>query len=239
MTFEMEKNGTISKWQTDDEMDIFYPESQVPVGADVFLRGGAPPCCPNFGVATTDGPLEGISLPLHGLLHGSEGVSIPTDSKNADEASLEFSFLKPWPHHTKVTAHFKRAEKAYELRHRISLTAHDAEMPYSLGFHPYFATGGKPFVLKNGDQTWRDTELRPPESFFVPKHKTPFEIAFAHGTMLVQLDEGYTHFCVWTDRPDLYICVEPVTIAEPSIYEMLPAGETRTGACTLTYSPNI
>lgn len=251
MSTFMENNGTLSHWRTNDGTDIFYPEGEVIVNGEKKQRGGAPACCPNFGTAPTDGPYAGISLRQHGLVRdatvnrGCPGPNNKADLQFApvreDDGYLgaDFIFEEPWQHRARVMAkdyHLER-QGIYGLSHHILLKAKVA-MPYSIGFHPYFATAGGPFVLRNPGEDWHSEDLEVDKPFFtVRRLHGAFEIDLSHGTIELLVEEGYTDYCIWTDRPDLYICVEPVRVHHERRYLMLDAGEIQNCQCKITYTP--
>ena len=251
MSIFMENNGTLSHWRAGNGTGIFYPEGNVTVGGKTKLRGGAPVCCPNFGIAPTDGPYAGISLPQHGLIRdatvnrGRVGPNNRADlqftpaREDDDYLGADFIFKEPWRHRVRIMAkdYQPQQQEIYGLSHCILLEA-EVEMPYSIGFHPYFATAGGPFVLRNPGEEWRSENLEVNKPFFTKRRlQGAFEIELTHGTIELQIKEGYTDYCIWTDRPDLYICVEPVRVDHERRYLMLDAGEIQTCRCTIKYTP--
>ena len=177
MTLTMENNATISHWKATDGTDIFFPEAIIVMQGEEKQRGGAPVCAPNFGPAPTDGPYKGIHLPNHGLVRlctleeGNPNHNNPCFHqelpKFGEDGWMHTSFIfnVPWSCEVWVGAKTdKPIMGMHRLRHRISLipeSIHDFDMPYSLGFHPYLATGGGQFVLSCGDEAWNsDVVLR-------------------------------------------------------------------------------
>lgn len=249
----MQSNGTIGFWRVGkDGSDIIFPEAEIDVRGETKLRGGAPVCCPNFGPAPTEGPYKGVTLPQHGLVRncriadGKVAKGNPAMWQQAPTLREDgwfhagFVFTHPWSHEAWVAAKTEMPESGvHRMHHRISLgteSIHDVDMPYSIGFHPYFATEGNDLRLRCGDMSWTVREMAVGESI----HVTSGNVMVLEGTdrtITVELTEGYNGFYVWTDRPDLYVCVEPVCLGNHKPYRMLLPGDVVSCACTLTYSP--
>jgi len=247
MTFNMQANSTISGWQATDGSNIFFPETEIKFGKEKKLRGGAPVCCPNFGSAPTDGPYEGITLPKHGLVRTSDtkeaqGVLDHTGPEETEDGWTQNHYIFQYPcfHEVWVSAKIGKSPLRNEqMHHRISLgteTIHDVDMPYSIGFHPYFATAGGKFLLRHGGESWKSRDLAVDEPFYVPARGPLFDIVTQSFSVQIEILRGYTGFYVWTDRPDLYICVEPVRVNPEDRYLILPAGEAAICECLMTYS---
>lgn len=255
MTWSMQPNGTISHWKGADGIDILFPETEFLFGIEKKLRGGAPVCCPNFGTAPNDGPYAGVQLPQHGLVRTSQMIggrpapgnramhqSPPTLNEDG-WISSNYHFMAPWIHEVWVSAKTELATKdrVQCMHHSILLRTeaiHEVRMPYSIGFHPYFATAGGAFSLHHGDRHWTVYNLDVDTPFFVPlQDDGAFFIDTFNGTTELKLNKGYNGFFVWTDRFDLYICVEPVCIGDGRRYRMLDVGEEVRCACTMTFTP--
>jgi hypothetical protein len=247
MTFIMQANSTISGWQAPDGSNILFPEMEFKFGKQKKPRGGAPVCCPNFGDAPTDGPYEGITLPKHGHVRTcgmKDGHPVPgnralrQDGPRKTEDSWiqnSYTFLHPCHHKVQVQAKLMNQE----LYHRIWLeteSTHNVDMPYSIGFHPYFATAGSSFQLRQGDECWSSADLKVNEPFYVPKRGPLFDIVTRSSIVQIEILRGYTGFYIWTDRPDLYICVEPVRIDPVNHYLILAAGEAVSCECRMTHA---
>ena len=253
MTFIMQPNSTISGWQAPDGSNILFPEVEIKFGKEKKLRGGAPVCCPNFGNAPTDGPYKGITLPKHGLVrtcNQTKDRSIAPDNRSMYQDGPEvtedgwtqnhYIFQYPCFHEVWVSAKLGKSPLLNEqMHHRISLgteSIHDIDMPYSIGFHPYFATAGGNFLLRHGGESWKSRDLAVDDPFYVPACGPLFDIVTQNFSVQIEILRGYTGFYVWTDRPDIYICVEPVRVDPEDRYMVLPAGEASICECLMTYS---
>lgn len=254
MAWTMESNGTISQWRAENGTDILFPETKIRFGEKLKLRGGAPVCVPNFGDAPTDGPYKGIQLPKHGLVRDcridAEGKvsagntcfaqSLPEVDEDG-KVSAGFIFTHPWTHDVWVSAEEDEFQGRLQLHHRISVGVElieDDGMPCSVGFHPYFATHGDVFSLFYKDEQWSVDDLEVDKPFFVPhRYGEKFLIATSHGDVEIGLKSGYDGYYVWTDKPDRYICVEPVTAVWGEGYRILNPGEMLNCECILNYTP--
>lgn len=125
---------------------------------------------------------------------------------------------------------------------------HCDAIPFSLGFNPYFATNGKPFVIRNGPELlegtwhggekWKKEDLDLTGSFIGLKlvsQRCLLELDY--GTVQICVIDGYNNFCIWSDRPDLYICVGPVLHSAGSMPLMLRPGQSQRSECALHYKP--
>jgi len=253
MTWSMKANGTITRWQATDGTDILFPEDNIVIRKEVKLRGGAPVCCPIFGPKPKTEAYEGVSLAQHGLVRackmdandkpvrGNPAVWQQRPTLGNDGwFHTGFHFTHPWPHEAWVAAKAGTPKYGVEqMHHRITLgteTIYDIDMPYSLGFHPYFATKGNAYGLKCGDEAWGVHDLAVGESMHVTKGSI-MTLETIDRTITIALTEGYNGFYVWSDAPERYVCIEPVCLARPGADLWLYAGDAVSCACTLTYTP--
>ena len=243
-------NGTIEKWQTESGKDILFPETKIDFAMQTRWRGGAPTCCPNFGAIPIDGVYQDVYLPSHGLVRNCriEDGKPAEDNRAASQdgpavdvdgwTKTNFVFTLPWPHEVTVAAQEESKEDtAKVLHHQISLTSkHNADIPYSLGFHPYFATQGQDFTLQIEDRVWKREIVPRDKLIYIPATLgSEFILRIEQRTITITLTGGFDGFVFWTDRPDLYICVEPVCMTSEQKHHLLPSGETITCSCITTF----
>ncbi len=165
MTLEMLSNGTIGQWTASDGINILFPEQELAFGQEIKLRGGAPVCVPNFGDAPTGGLYQGIRLPKHGLVRDCRKVNGIRTIENRAFAQSEptisndwtvsnFIFDTPWSFEAVVAMKLELDSISgnQDLRHRILMSdiLGDSGIPYSIGFHPYFATYGDAWSMHHG-----------------------------------------------------------------------------------------
>lgn len=251
----MESTGTIPFWKTDEGVNILFPQTKLVFGHGTKTRGGAHVCCPNFGTAPTDGPYRDITLPQHGLVRGSSIFDGKATTGNCafhqsepglvDGEWIEagFAYNHPWPHRVWVAA--KKVQhipsRSQHLKHRLRLSTenvYDQSIPYSLGFHPYFATHGTDFELRHGEESWKKEDLHVNKPLFVPYKPGGLFVLKLDGAIIqIYLTTGYNGFYVWTDRPDLYVCIEPVCVGVKNRYQMLEPGGTVNCECSIRYAP--
>lgn len=255
MSFEMHSNGTIRDWKNSEGKNILFPQTELVSGHGVKERGGAHVCSPIFGTVPTDGPYKGVTLPQHGLVRDSiiidgkpaagnraHNQSGP-DLVNGDWTVTRFGYMYPYPHRVWVAAKevTPSSKGSQHLKHRLGISTGDVfdlDMPYSLGFHPYFATHGENFELRHGEQNWNKEDIHVDKPFFVPHQPgTPFALMLEDAIIHVHITAGYNGFYVWTDRPDLYVCIEPVCVGTNTRYQMLQPGGSMACECSIRYAP--
>jgi hypothetical protein len=251
----MEPNATISSWRAPDGTNILFPETEIEVNGEKKQRGGAFVCAPNFGPAPKTGPYTGITLSQHGLVRQcriKDGQAVPGNPAWSQSEPLRgtdgllsagFSFEHPWPHNVLVSAGVSpvTVNQNVIMTHRILVTAeadNDLDMPCTVGFHPYFATGDEAFTLHYDEQDWSAYNLTEGESIYVPHEVGKnFIITTDHGEIEIELVFGYNGFYVWTDQLDKYICVEPVSQAPDTGHWLLQPGGRKDCECRITYTP--
>lgn len=254
MTFEMLSNGTIGHWTASDGTNILFPEQQLAFGQETKLRGGAPVCVPNFGDAPTDDRYQGIALPKHGLVRDCRNINGSRTKENRAFAQSEstvsndwtvtnFIFDTPWSFEAVVAMKLELDSMSgnQDLRHRISMSdiMGDGGIPYSIGFHPYFATNGEGWSMYHGEHNWTvyGMPVNQPVLRFVRSNNRSIYLRTSHGEVEVQLVKGYNAFCVWTDRPDHYVCIEPVCISQTNKPFVLDQFEQVDCECLIRYNP--
>lgn len=255
MTWSMQPNGTVDAWKTPAGVNVLFPETELMIEDKKKPRGGAPVCVPNFGTAPTDGPYKGTALPSHGFVRdcrmhngqptaGNRALGQGGPTTIDGWTSTIFYFGDPWPHEVYISARTTESTEGalwQQMQHFIRLKnkqSGNLEMPYSIGFHPYFATHGEPYSLHYGLSNWESGDLLINDPFFVPcRPGEHFTIQTSQGTVRLDLKDGYTGFFVWADRPNLYICVEPVCVGNTERYRMLGPDPIEC-QCVMTYIPH-
>ena len=244
MTCAMAPNGTITEWKH-GTVPILFPEQMMTLKGTQKQRGGAPVCCPNFGTAPTDGPYAGITLPQHGLVRlctkHDNGVCTYQDLLTSGHGNTaHFSFTKPWTFDVNVDASHSARIGQSILHHSIRLTSPEQTIPFSIGFHPYFATYGEQFYLITNNKIWSKETFPVDEPLFITAESASpvIRLETVAGYVHVFLRHGYTHVVLWSDRPEHYICIEPVCRGEDIPYKFLDAGDHITCGCSVIFVPH-
>lgn len=230
-------NGSLRSWiPRGCGESILYPERTVLIGEKQKVRGGAFVCCPIFGAVPQDNAYEGVVLPQHGLVRQHPYLGRDCRFHNGVAQSM-MSFDEPWQH--TVLASTRISRDGERLTHTIRVTNNErSPMPISLGFHPYFKTGGKRFEIRHGDRTVRSKNVAHNTPLFIPLHRGKKVVTLsANGRLIALTMTGYTHVCVWTDNISEYICVEPVMRAVQGGHVKLKGNTSMSVSCEIHTRP--
>jgi len=239
--------GTIPEWVVNGRR-IIPPATHVLVDGTAKWRGSAHACAPIFGPQPDTPDFAGVDLPQHGLVRTGEGqpfIECVYDTVSGFDSRV-LTYKKPWAHI--VCASVRASEDMREVNYQLALMRPanvDDVMPASIGFHPYFATNGQRARIEYGRECVDATDVDPEDPIFWPRPDDGRPVTIWLGMdgecIEMHLSEDWTHVCVWTDRPDLYVCVEPVAFGSegPGSYRLLGAVEGLRGKCTMTYRPPV
>jgi galactose mutarotase-like enzyme len=146
------------------------------------------------------------------------------------------SFDEPWQH--TVLASTRISRDGERLTHTIRVTNNErSPMPISLGFHPYFKTGGQRFEIRHGDRTVRSRDVTPDTPLLIPLSRRKVVTLSANDRLIALTMMGYTHVCVWTDNINEYVCVEPVMRAVQGGHVKLKGKTSLSVSCELHTTP--
>lgn len=206
---------TVTSWNVEG-VDILFPEQNLLIDGKQKQRGGIPICFPNFGKPVN---YKGIEIPQHGFLRDTKNTLYPTQSRDNNFVTMIGEVGAYGVHYAmnikmQVHNHFNIPT----LTQTIYVASGDSleKMPLCLGFHPYFKVNRKYLNFV------RDGKAMNMDLFagqVVSAQKFDFKNVF-----VVQLDEklsvgitclgdfvtGQQQICIWSDRPDEYICIEPI-----------------------------
>lgn len=229
-------NGTLRSWIPPGcGESILYPERTVRVGEKEKVRGGAFVCCPIFGSTPKEDGYKEIILPNHGLVRQH-----PLKERNCrfhnGLARSKMWFDGPWHHTVDVRALISKDGE--RLKHTVRVTNHERHpIPISLGFHPYFKTGGKRFEIRHGDRRVKSNDVLHDTPLLIPLNRRKVVTLSASDRLIALTMRGYTHVCVWTDNIDEYICVEPVMRAVQGGQVKLKGKTSLSVSCELHTTP--
>lgn len=232
-------NGTILSWQVDD-VDVLYPERQ----RNDRSRGGLPLCVPMFSVQQR--PLPGCDLPLHGRLM-YEPHTPAAWLATGDTWHRQHDFVATdnfaWDWSVDLALALGRSTLTYEVTvSRLLHCQNTHEMPFSLGFHPYFKTCGADFSFIINDKKTKKAEVPQniADSDFAPyQADQPVRLTTSAGTVTLTAS-GYDEYCLWTDDIDSYFCIEPIyQYREFGLPDTgVQPGERRVFKTVLEFTPN-
>lgn len=234
---QLEKNHTISHWNIDG-IDILYSERRV--GEE--MRGGMPMCAPMFSVQQR--AVVGCDLPIHGILMYDQSGMVTSDdathtvtTKYTGNGRFVWSFVAI----TEVVLDDNSLTHTFTITRALDCK-NPAEMPLSLGLHPYFATHKQDFELRVGEKHYTKDTL--PKNIIGSEFAritsdTSALLTTAHGTITIT-PKGYDEYCIWTDGKENYICIEPIyQYREFGLpHTGLKPGESKEVRCVFVFEPN-
>lgn len=208
--------GKVKSWTcSKTRRSIIFPETVIPGGDRA--RGAAPVCAPLFGPQPTTWDWLQMKLPRHGLVrlldkvrdahmvsrsHGQQGMEL---YRIAFDPSIDY----PWAFSVGIGLKYDAEDN--QLLHHLEICRTDerrnSPMPFSLGFHPYFATHGE-FELKVGSYTMATEVSNLTEGIRV-RNRLGLVLETKHGTLDIT-GTGNDEYVIWSDDPTRYICIEPV-----------------------------
>ena len=207
---------TVTSWNVEG-VDILFPEQDLLIAGKQKKRGGIPICFPNFGKPVN---YKGVEIPQHGFLRDTKNSLYQNQSKDNSFITMigkvgaygvhYFMNIKMQVHH-----HFNIPT----LTQTMHITSGDSRetMPLCLGFHPYFKVNRKYLnFFRDGkamnmnlfsDQTCLPAQKIDFQNVFVIQLDEKLSVAI---TCLGDFETGHQQICIWSDRPNEYICIEPI-----------------------------
>ena len=203
------ETGTLVKWSIGDIVVI--PEI-IEVSENKF-RGGAFWCIPNF---------DQLGYPFE-IKHGEYRITKCSTPTLPHEKFLSAESGAGWGKlATRVLWEEKTMLNVYQLETRAHLQALSPMTILRPGFHPYFKVHTS-FILEIGGITITSETMPVDKIVSVPAQKNASGNAVAtlktgnlHITVAATMEEDLLRsstcfsFCIWSDKPEGYICVEPV-----------------------------
>lgn len=234
------ENGTILAWNVGG-IDVLAPHRQALAVGD--SRGGLPVCVPMFSVQQRE--VAGSRLPLHGILM-YEDLGETKTLENGQHWEKKFSYAPSERFNWKWNAEIQVALKQHTLTYSLTITrdeddSNEEDMPYSLGFHPYFNTFGGDFSYEIAGHTIHKQEVSKDiiDSAFASLIPGESAVLTTSRGKLTITPEGYDEYCLWSDNINAYFCIEPIyqyrEYGLPGT--LLKKGESHTTSVTLHFKP--
>lgn len=203
----LRENHTVPHWSIDG-IDILYPERHV--GKE--KRGGMPMCAPMFSVQQR--PVAGCELPIHGILMYDESGVLTIDG-DTHTVTTEYKATKhfAWDFTATTTTTVNHSGLTHSFRIERSLDCtNPAEMPLSLGLHPYFNTFGEDFsyIINDIQMTKYALSENIIDSDFATLTEGESATLKTVKGIITITPSGYDEYCIWTDDKENYICIEPI-----------------------------
>ncbi len=226
-----ERGGIITSWQIQGK-EIFYLDTERFSHPDLSVRGGIPilfPICGNLVDNTYTYKGQSYTLKQHGFAR-----DLPwevTDSVTQDSASLTLVLnsneqtLAVYPFDFQVAFTYQLLGNSLEIRQRYS--NYSAEpMPFSTGFHPYFAASDKTqlkFEIPADQYQEKGTNTTHAFSGDFDFNQDEIDLAFGQlrarsasvtdSSLKLQLeltyDDTYSTLVFWTVKGKDFYCLEP------------------------------
>lgn len=218
-----EKGATVLSFQSNG-IEIFYQDMEN-INSPERPRCGIPFLFPVFGRTPEDSvyPME-----IHGFGHTSVWTVL---EKKEDELRLELraneETRKVYPFEFRVELVFSIKDGKLNI-HQIYENLGEIDMPFSFGFHPYFAGVPTEFVTSVSAGMQMDMQTGQP----APYDGQPVQIYFPEGApesgaffvqakdevvikanekqIHMQFDENFNRLVFWAVRGKDFLCVEPI-----------------------------
>jgi aldose 1-epimerase len=208
---------------------------------------------------------EEHALPIHGALAATSDWTVTASSAGALDAEIDFGehadllAVFPFPHRLALEIRLREGE----LRITTSVTAYDAAVPVSFGFHPYLSPPGEErerwwvelpprtaLALGERGLPTGATETIPAEQFAlgertyddlfaVPGSPARFAVTGGGRRVTIELTSGYSYAQVFAPPDQRVICFEPMTAPVDALRShdglgTVPPGETARATFALT-----
>ncbi len=234
-----ERGGIITKWRVNGE-EIFYLDAERLTNPDLSVRGGNPilfPICGNLPDNTYTSQGKQYTLKQHGFAR-----DLPwkvTDQATEDKASLtvvlnsteQTKAVYPFDFELAFTYHLQ----GNTLEVQQNYTNKSSEpMPFSFGFHPYFAVSDKnqlEFEIPSGE--YLDQKTKEMHSFDgnFDFDRDEIDVAFKQLTsqsasvtdhsrklkLTLDYDDVFPILVFWTVKGKDFYCLEPWSAARNSL----------------------
>ena len=234
-----ERGGIITKWRVNGE-EIFYLDAERLTNPELSVRGGNPilfPICGNLPDNTYTYQGKQYSLKQHGFAR-----ELPwkvTDQATQDKASLtvvlnsneQTKAVYPFDFELAFTYHMQG--NILEVQQKYTNKSSEP-MPFSFGFHPYFAVGDKTqleFEIPSGE--YLDQKTKEMHSFDgnFDFNRDEIDVAFKQLTsqsasvtdhsrklkLTLDYDDVFPILVFWTVKGKDFYCLEPWSAARNSL----------------------
>jgi galactose mutarotase-like enzyme len=206
---------TITSWSVEGR-HILFPQQDLIIAGERRKRGGTPLCFPNFGKPVT---YNEIGLPQHGFFRDTKDMLYRTQPEDSFVvmAGGVCAYGLEYTINLKMQVHYHR--KISTLTQAMYITSGDRKemMPLCLGFHPYFKVNREYMnFVRDGKEMnmdiFTDQTLLSAQEF---DFKNTFEVQLDKNLSVEincrgDFETGQQKIYIWSDRPDEYICIEPV-----------------------------
>jgi len=242
-----ERGGIITKWRVNGQ-EMFYLDEERFTSPELSVRGGNPilfPICGNLPDNTYTHNGKTYTLKQHGFARelpweateqeteGKASLTVVLNSNESTQAVYPFDF--------KVAFTYQIQGKSLEVRQEYTNLSSEP-MPFSFGFHPYFAVQDKnQLVVEIPSTEYQDNQTKKTEPFNGQFDFNRDEIDAAFGKLsaksatvtdnsrklklTLEYDDIFSTLVFWTVKGKDFYCLEPWSAPRNS----LNTGEHLTG----------
>jgi hypothetical protein len=243
-TITITKFGRVARWTVGQPpVPVLFVAPGV---SETPRRGGNFVAAPLFG-DTPEGALW--HLPRHGPVRTLNSLNAQgkltgreTDPR-VGKHKFQFWFSAtrdfPWLYFVTLEYVYQSESETLQMMVRINRArncVNSEPMPVSFGFHPYFATAGRPFRIRHAPSTTHHSGNDFTRSIQLQGAAHPVILETEGHRAILQSGGDFSSFILWTDDPSKYVCVEPVAGKPGPLF--LEAGYSCAGTCTIQVKPN-
>lgn len=223
------RGGIITSWVVGGK-ELFYMDQERYANPQLSIRGGNPilfPICGNLPDNTYTYGGNTYHLKQHGFARDRAWTLVHrTDQSATLELTSDGETLKVYPFAFSLKITYRLAGNTLIIEQACTNLS-PQPMPYSIGFHPYFAITNKASIdLKIPAQTlWNNVakqvetytgslDFGLPEidsAFYLDADARKVTMTADDRQLTITFDEHYRIFVVWTLQDKNYLCLEPWT----------------------------
>ncbi|MBW4668840.1 MAG: aldose epimerase [Cyanomargarita calcarea GSE-NOS-MK-12-04C] len=256
-----ERGGVITKWRVNGQ-EMFYLDEERFTSPELSVRGGNPilfPICGNLPDNTYTHNDKTYTLKQHGFARELPWEA--TEQKTQDNAALTVvlnsneSTRAVYPFDFKVAFTYQIQGNSLEVRQEYTNLSSEP-MPFSFGFHPYFAVQDKnQLVVEIPSTEYQDNQTKKTEPFNGKFDFNRDEIDAAFGKLsaksatvtdnsrklklTLEYDDIFSTLVFWTVKGKDFYCLEPWSAGRNSLntgehLTVLEPGASQTAIFRLT-----
>jgi galactose mutarotase-like enzyme len=167
-----ERGGIVTSWSIAGQ-ELFYLDKERFTDPQLSVRGGIPvlfPICGNLPADTFSAGEQQYKLKQHGFARDLPWQMVAQEA-TADRASLTVALastpetLAVYPYEFLVELEYIFTGNQLEILQRVTNQAANGMMPFSIGYHPYFATTDKPGLKIDIPSTHYQEKTGEPQPF--------------------------------------------------------------------------
>ena len=226
-----ERGGIITRWQVGDR-EILYLDAERFSNRDLSVRGGVPilfPICGNLPDNSYTHNGQQYNLKQHGVARDLPWEVVEQTEDNLASITLTLNSsdrtLEVYPFDFQLAFTYELFGNSLKIKQRYTNRSLET-MPFSAGFHPYFAIEDKTqleFEIPGANYQAKDSkEIFPFSGSFdfdseeidvafnsLDKNSTAFKNNRSGVTVEINYSDPYSTLVFWTVKGKNFICLEP------------------------------